>query len=323
MTLTLWAGLLTAALPFTERAELTIALVPLAKSVNEADVRRVFAAVKGIESHVETVRREAYPGLGLGSLEYSTGSLTASDRAAVEKAANVVSVVVSWPRSDSQRLRVLYAVIADVAAAQKSIVFDRRAVNAYAVADWRTRRLDRGWSGEVPIGSMHFMVHLVPQDNGLVMLDTGGLPRFGIEDIELLDVNRAAMSPAGNLMNALAQRLIEGEVPDANGRITVRLADLREPGLRASLTRSLPPNAKQTLVVDLVPADVARGAREGALELHFPELRCSDRGECLDAAIEQLFGAKEPSLQTIKHDAVVDGRPGHEPSKPSDPMKRG
>jgi hypothetical protein len=66
------------------------------------------------------------------------------------------------------------------------------------------------------------MVHLVPQENGLLMFDTGGLNRFGLNDLTLLDVNRASVNAAGNLVNAVAQRLIEGDRPDSRGWLRVR-----------------------------------------------------------------------------------------------------
>jgi len=287
-------------------AELSIALIPATSSpVPEAAVRKAltaFTAKKQAAVEVETMGREDYPGLSADLIEHLSG-LSEAGRKQVERAPKVVSVVIHWPRTQTARLREAYQAVAALAEKHQALIFDRDALVAFTLKDWRSRRIDEGWTGPLPMGPMHFQVHMVGQDNGLVMLDTGGMPRFGVSDFELLDVNRASLEVAASLVSCVAQRLIEGAEPDSRGHLTISLDQLKQPEVK-SMMRAYP-NAKRSVVVGFTQADVSLGGREDALELTFPKVKCANRGECLDAALKQLFGW-EDEVTYLDHDAKVN-----------------
>jgi uncharacterized protein YegJ (DUF2314 family) len=292
-----------------DSAEISVALVGPTGALSEDSARNAFEMVFKEKGLVQASRmnREDYPGLGAASLKYTAADLAPAERARLERASKVMSLVISWPRKTDRLLREIYGAIASLASKHGALIFDRNCASAYPVAEWRARRLDRGWVGTMPVGPLHFQVHMVVQDDGLIMMDTGGLARFGITDFELFDVNRASTNAAGNLMNAVAQRLIEGARPDARGWLTVKLDDIHESGLRASMMKSCYPNAKRTVVVSfspVPPADVSRGGREEALKMTFPASTCADPGECLDEALSGLFGSSDHAEAT-KHGAAV------------------
>lgn len=291
-----------------DEASLPFALVPLKAPVPGAEVKKAFTAFTkqpGCAVELRAVKRADYPGLADESLQYTANQLDAASLAALEKAGDVVSVEPRWPAKDAKRLREVYDVMLSLAKKYDAVVFDRNAASAYTADAYRARKVDAGWAGAVPIGPKHFMVHLVLQDDGTVMLDTGGLERFGLNDLTLLGVGRSSISPAGSLVNAVAQRLIEGARPDLKGRLLVKLDDLKEPGLKKSLAASCYPNAKRALVVAFGPPDVAAGARPEAIELSFPELKCANRGECLGAALTTLFGSHDQA-SVVQHDEAVN-----------------
>lgn len=288
-------------------ASLPFALVPLKAPVPGAEVKKAFMAFTkqaGCAVELRTVKRAEYPGLADESLQYTANQLDAASLAALRKAGDVISVEPRWPAKDMKRLREVYDLMLSLARKYDAVVFDRNAASAYTADAYRARKVDAGWAGAVPIGPKHFMVHLVLQDDATVMLDTGGLERFGLNDLTLLGVGRSAISPAGSLVNAVAQRLIEGARPDPKGRLLVKLDDLKEPGLNKSLAASCYPNAKRALVVAFGPPDVAAGARPEAIELSFPDLKCASRGECLDAALTVLFGSQDRTA-VVQHDEAV------------------
>jgi uncharacterized protein YegJ (DUF2314 family) len=307
MLFTALAGLLLAAPPLLyPDARMPVALVPVQKTLTPADVKKSLGAVKGVDVQVEAVTREDYPGLSADSLEHTAFQLTPDEIAAVKKTKQAVSVKLGWPAADGKKLRELYERIGELAASSGAVIFDRHAATAFTAAQWGERRAGAGFRNGVPAGPFHFQVHMVLQDNGLVMLDTGGLARFGINDLTLLDVNRSSLTAAANVVNAVAQRLIEGAKPDEKGRLTVSLDDIRSEEMRAVLTSKTFPNAKKKLVVGFTAADESLGARPEALELTFPALGCKGRGECLDAATTALFGAGEDKGRTLNLDAAAE-----------------
>jgi uncharacterized protein YegJ (DUF2314 family) len=301
------AGLLLTAPPLLYRdAQMPVAFVPVQKPLTPADAKNAFAAVKGVDVQVESVAREDYPGLGADSLDNTGFQLSPDEIAAVKKTKQAVSVKLGWTAADGAKLRELYERIADLAASTGAVIFDRHAATAFTAAQWRQRRIESGFKGGIASGQFHFQVHMVLQDNGLVMLDTGGLLRFGVNDLTVLNVNRSSVKAVGNVVNAVAQRLIEGARPDGKGRLLVSLDDIRSDEMRAQLTSNVFPNGKKKLVVGFTASDDSLGARPEALELTFPTLGCKDRGECIDAATTALFGAGEDKVQTITPDAAVE-----------------
>jgi uncharacterized protein YegJ (DUF2314 family) len=307
MLFTALAGLLLAAPPLLyPDARMPVAFVPVQKALTPADVKKALGAVKGLDVQVETVTREDYPGLATDSLEHTGFQLTADEIAAVKKTKQVVSVKLAWAPADAKKLREVYERIVELATSSGALIFDRHAATAFTATQWRRRRIEAGFRNGVAGGPFHFQVHMVLQDNGLVMLDTGGLARFGINDLTMLNVNRSSLNSAANLVNAVAQRLIEGAKPDDKGRLTVSLDEVRSEEMRALLTSKIFPNAKKKLVVGFTAADESLGARPEALELTFPTLHCKDRGECLDAATTTLFGASDDKTSTLTMNANSD-----------------
>ncbi len=299
--------------PRLSGGHLEVALVGLKKPLPEATVRAalepVVTKVPGRSLELEVVKREEYPGLNESSLPYSAHLLTPEDRAALEKAESVVRALVVWRREDAQALREVYEALATLGSQHGALLNDRETVTVFSAADFRTRRINRGWKDGLIAGPFHFQVHLVPEKNGLIMMDTGGLSRFGISDFILLDVNRSSVDAAGDLMNAVAQRLIEGGRPDERGRLLVAFEDLKESALREALMkRASLPGAQRKLTVGFAISESPE-ARPGVPELTFPELTCEGRGKCLEGAMSALFGtAKDPAEAFVRDEKVHEAQ---------------
>jgi uncharacterized protein YegJ (DUF2314 family) len=273
-------------LPFNERASIEVAFIPSEAALDENAVRTAFAK---LTATVRTEERAKYPGLGTEDLKYSAAMLPQHDLALVVKAKKVIVAEVSWRRQESRTLSATYETIAGFADTNKAFVFDRHTAAAFNAEAWRTRRLNKGWktadhTAALADGPFHYNVHLVPQDDGLVMLDTGGLARFGLRDLTLLNVNRASVSNAGALVNLIAERLIAGDKLDDKGRLHLE--------------------RKGKLAVRFNKAEPNTNARAEAAVIGFADLDCSAPGECLDQAITTVFGATD-SVQNVKHDEVV------------------
>lgn len=285
-------------------ARLAVAFVPLKGEVAEATLKKALEPVsskKGRALRVASFKRTDYPGLDADALEYTAHFLSAAERARLEKSSKAIEATLTWPTGDAAGLREAYEAIAAVAVKHDAIIMDREAATAFTPAAWKERRISGGWSNGALIGPMHFSVHMVMQDSGLVMLDTGGLPRFGIEDFEVLDVDRSGVNPAGELVNAIVQRLIEGGRPDAKGRFTLKLADLKDTDVKSRIQAQSFDNAKGVVTVSFVRADMSRGARPDTLEVTFPDCKGKDRGERLDCGVKSLLGYGD-SVTKVDHD---------------------
>lgn len=289
-----------------DAAFLDVVLVPTgAVPSSEALFKRLKKLQRpGLSADVTPVPRASVPGLDEETLPYVTTKLPEDARKQFAAAQEAFALSFEWKPNDPRALRDIYVAVGELAKAHKLLIFDSLAMDAFDVERWNARRVNGGWNGKHVTAPLHFNVHLVPADDNLMMLDTGGLPRFGVPDVVITGVSRHGMQVAGDFLNVLAQRLVEGARPDAKGHLRLRLADLKEPSLRKRVEASSYENAKGELTVRLAPSTGKGEVRAEAWEVHFPREGCATQGECLEAGLGKFFGWKD-NVVNVEHDAKV------------------
>ena len=283
-------------------AALDVLLVPTAELPTEDELGKALASLaqSGVVGQREIIPLAGLPGLEGEFLPYVTAKLTEAEREQFTRAEHAVLVHFDFAWSSSS-LRASYEAVQALAEKHRMFVFDLSAMDAFTAEGWSSRRLVAGWPEDRIFAPAHFNVHLVPTEDGLVMLDTGGLERFGLSDLVMTGVSQSDVRAAGHLLNAVVQRLVEGARPDASGRMRVRVAEIQQPAMRELLTESSFTNATGQVVVQLVAPEGNADVREGVQEIVFPQLSCTSRGECLDLAMGQFLGW-EDEVVNADHD---------------------
>lgn len=285
-----------------ERGGLTVAVActrPLSESARDAAAKN-FAAPRSLHSNL--LPRAALSQLDLKKPCLSFDGLDSTERAQFERVAKVQVLGFSWPSADAAALGLAYAAIGAVADSCRGVVVDLVTLNAFSRERWQAARVAK--AGPAPRAPEHFAIHAVPQDDGSLLLDTGGLARFALADLVLEHVPRSGQRSVGTMLNVLVQRLIEGAQADGKGRVLVKLDELREPAFRKQTIDSAFPNARRELLVGFTASPGTGELRPGTWVLGFPALTCDEPAVCLQRAHDELLGWKD-EVTDVEHSAKV------------------
>ncbi len=289
--------------PRFSEASLEVAVV-----VDEPADRSIKALADAFATATRRVQVEARPARDLYMLsegvDEASRRLESADRERVKAASKIAAVTFHWPASELEGLRSAEKIIGQLIVQKHALVADPQQVSFFTETTWQ-RRLDDGWVDGLPSTPLHFMVHMVPQDDGLFMLDTGGLSRLGLQDLVVMDVSRAQASGVGLFINLLVQRLVEGAPIDTNGRVTVDIDEVKVEGLRGQIAGGLMKGAKKKITVRLVKSDGLNGKRPDPYVVTFPDVKCHEPGECIDQAMTAVFGSSDASVDIHADDPRV------------------
>lgn len=203
---------------------------------------------------------------------------------------------------DHARLKAALVVARDTAKAVGGFVWDDTIRLLYTAESLDEMRIAT-WDGAVPDVRRHIAQHYYPVSSGVGgpkhRAVTLGMQCLGAPDLAIEDLPTTVSAQGGELMNVVAQLLVEGAKPDAKGDLTVDLAKVRHAGSRAAW--STPKSAP--IVVRLTPTKPQDGDAENALlAITFPAFDAPSEGERQGMAAAKLFGADPDALHHAEAD---------------------
>lgn len=134
-------------------------------------------------------------------------------------------------------------------------IYDYSADRVFSADAFVQSRVD-GWSGDIPDARRQVTV-AGNRKGPLWRSATHGMEKFGLPDIVVADHSASSLGPMGNLLNLIAQSLVERRPLDGNGRLVVDIAAVRHSTVKRDYTASMPKGAPGRADVRLV-----RGSRE-------------------------------------------------------------
>jgi uncharacterized protein YegJ (DUF2314 family) len=183
------------------------------------------------------------------------------------------------------------------------IPWDEETRVAYGLSSWQ-RRSD-SWQGGIPDINEQVVIHQYQDEHSkLVRLVSLGMVKLGLPDLVVNDVTQQYSRGMGLLMDLVMQRLAEGEVPDAQGRLSLSFEGLQHAGQRARLSEDASENAKRATVVTLRLTEPEEGDADNRLfEVVFPN-HVDQRQELQAATLKELFGSEE-TVVYVENDAEL------------------
>jgi uncharacterized protein YegJ (DUF2314 family) len=238
------------------------------------------------------------------SMRYFGMGVPPEEAAGLAKAERVFIIDVTTPRTGVLLAnRAAAQLLADLAEATGGRIWDDETRLLYSVDRWKSDRIDT-WQDGLPDMSKHVTMHAY-QNPELIRIITLGMKKFGLPDLVLTDLPSRQTRPAGNFLNALMQRLVEGQQPD-NSRLRLMLAEIRH---RAVRTRSLenPGNgAKGSALVLLRKVSPQEGDPANLLwQADFPEAKLKQTTERTLWAMAELFGSTDSIVGAKSGDAEL------------------
>jgi uncharacterized protein YegJ (DUF2314 family) len=227
------------------------------------------------------------------SLDYFARGLSAAERDAVLGYQGVV-VLSLYVSSDPQWRHVRDAEHLALELAKKSggFIWDEDTRELFSADAWQRTRLDT-WSDDLPDVASQMTIHFYENGEHHRAI-TLGMARLGLPDLVIQDTSPTTSDAALELIDAVAQLLVEGATPNERGQLRVDLGAIRAPRFRAGLAK-LPADSSHVGFVGIAKAEPLEGDPDNRLiELRFDAFPGSTDLLRQQAAFKSLFGT-EPS----------------------------
>ncbi len=200
-------------------------------------------------------------------------------------------------------LRAADSLLLQVAQRTGGLIWDEETREIFTTAEWRKRHVD-SWQGDIPNASRHTVIHAYQGDQ-LLREITLGMAKFGLPDIVVNDVAHSQNNQTGNLINLLAQALVEGAPIGQGSTMMLNLKTIRHDVYRNALQPSLADNAKGIAQLALYKGQPEEGdPHNRLLEVGFERYPGPDRYARQTALFASLFGFTD-TLQMVKHDDAI------------------
>jgi uncharacterized protein YegJ (DUF2314 family) len=257
------------------------------------------AAAQLVATLDDTIQK-SYPPPDLKMIQYFGRGLSTAQAEELQLAQLALVLEFRVPVSPTYTgLRAADRLLLQVAEQTGGFIWDEETREIFTAPEWRKRRVE-GWKGDIPNAARHTVIHAYQGDK-LLREITLGMAKFGLPDLVVNDVAHSQNNQAGNLINILAQALVEGAAVGKNGAVTLELKAIRNAQLP-----SLADNAKAVAQLSLYKGKAEDGDPHNRLmEVGFDAYPGPDRYARQTALFASLFGFTD-TMQMVKHtDAIL------------------
>jgi uncharacterized protein YegJ (DUF2314 family)/DNA-directed RNA polymerase subunit H (RpoH/RPB5) len=257
------------------------------------------AAAQLVATLDDTIQK-SYPPPDLKMIQYFGRGLSSAQAEELQLAQLALVFEFRVPASPTYAsLRAADRLLFRVAEQTGGFIWDEETREIFTAPEWRKRPVE-GWKGDVPNVPQHTVIHAYQGDK-LLREITLGMAKFGLPDLVVNDVAHSQNNQAGNLINLLAQALVEGAAVGKNGALTLDLKSIRNAQLPF-----LAENAKAVAQLSLYKGQAEDGDPNNRLmEIGFDAYPGPDRYARQTALFASLFGFTD-TLQMVKHtDAIL------------------
>lgn len=232
----------------------------------------------------------------IGVPESLAGSLAQADR--------VLTIGLIAGRRDALAAnRAACSLVADLAAATGGYPWDEETRQLFSRERWRIDRVEN-WQDGLPDLKGQITMHAYAAPD-LIRIITLGLRKFGLPDLVVTNIPREHSAAAGNLVNCVAQRLVEGQSVTA-GKLDLRLADTRHPAARIRALANPGTGAHGAVTLTLSPVAPEEGDPRNTLwKLDFPASGLKAYTERVLWGANELFGSTDRMSKARGDDAAM------------------
>ena len=238
------------------------------------------------------------------SFQYRAVDLTPEEGAAIAQSKRAFGLTFSAPRkrigSANQQA---CSLVGDLADAIHGMPWDDECRKLYSAKRWRKERID-SWDDGLPDIRSHVTLDAY-RDPDLFRIVSMGMRKFGLPDLVMSQVPAGNTRPAGNLMNACLQALVEGAVV-SQGRLQLVLTGIKHRQARASALENPGKNATGRVVIEFKEAEREDGDPQNELWLlDFPDCKAPSHTERLEMALSAAFGSVDAITKIAKGDSEM------------------
>nr|WP_295770663.1 DUF2314 domain-containing protein [Rhodoferax sp.] len=247
----------------------------------------------------------AYKPPSLESLKYFGRGLSVAQAQALQTSAQVLTLVFAYPARDAlPNLLRANNLVLRMATETRGLIWDDETREIFTPEYWQQNRVAT-WEGQLPNAAHHITIHAY-NEKGRVRAITLGMSKFALPDLVINDAVWSLSGPLGNTLNAVAQRLVEGQRPERSGQYELNLANIKHSAMRKHVEDTVVGKASGRGNVQLVESAQQSGDADNALlELRFNTSAGTDTTSRQTAFVTTVYGAQADDVIRVKHDAAL------------------
>jgi uncharacterized protein YegJ (DUF2314 family) len=241
----------------------------------------------------------------LESLKYFGRGLSLAQAQALQSSAQVLTLVFAYPARDAlPNLLRANTLALRLANETQGLIWDEETREIFTPEFWQQNRIAT-WEGPLPNVARHITIHAY-NEKGRVRAITLGMSKFALPDLVINDAVWSLSGPLGNTLNAVAQRLAEGDRPQGSGQYELNIANIKHSAMRKHVEDTVVGKASGRGGVQLVESAPQSGDADNALlEVRFNTSAGSDTTSRQTAFITDVYGAQTDDVIRVKHDAAL------------------
>jgi len=230
-------------------------------------------------------------------MEVALGRLSSEAQARAKQRPRGVVLRFSGPAFPHQvPARAAFAATSALAESLDCFVLDPLAPRVEASAEFAVRAITTPWEGRIPVHKA-MTIHLVHEPGSPASLDTAGMSRFGLPELEIPELALSNASALGKVINTVGFKLL---ADNRATRMSLSLEDIAAGN--GAIPDTIGTNRQPEVAVLLRPVDrQLHDEVEHVLQIA-PE--SGARPEDYEQLVSDLFGS-EDHIRTVKHDAEL------------------
>lgn len=255
-----------------------------------------------ISAHFIMNAQKNYTPPSLETLKYRGEDLSEHQQQLLQQSHEAIVLEFAHPKASVwSELRTANELIEDLARKTGGLIFDELTRETFTPDAWHRRRLASWPAGaEVPRVSSQVMIDMYSIDDYHRQI-TLGMAKMGLPDLVVQELPENEGDSASGLINAVAQRLAEGQAVNSSGKFKLNLHSIANPAARESILKSLKANALGTACVLVDTARRDKGDPDNRLlELSAALYSGPDPHARLDNLLSSLLGHEDRATK-VEH----------------------
>lgn len=247
---------------------------------------------------------ENFPPPDLKYLSYFGRGVSKEQAQALQQTRQALIIDFAYPYAlMSKGLKQSDNVIYAIAHHLGGLIWDSETRELFTPASWHEKQL-KAWQGAIPIVEKHIVIHAYRSDEGIRAISLG-MAKFGMPDIVVNNFSWSQNKSMGNLVNLVAQSIVEGARLSKDDILHIDIDKLEDTPYKAGMIDSLKDNASRAIDLHTGEAKWEEGDPDNyLLEILFDNVEGDSLHRRQEVLLSSLFGW-EDDLVYVKHNLEI------------------
>lgn len=248
--------------------------------------------------------KDSYPVPDDQYLSYFGRGVDKSQASSIQKSNLAIIVDVAYPKNMAfDGVKLVYASLHKIATVYGGLIWDSETRELFEPGKWKERRID-SWDNNIPIVRNHTVIHAYKNGEGVRAISLG-MAKLGLPDIVVNNFSWSFNDPMGNLINLVAQSLVEGNRPVNKSTLMLSVEKLKDTAYKRELIETLKDNAVSEVGIEVGVGEWEEGdPKNHLMEIKFDRVRGKSLSEKHDNFLSEIFGW-EDSVSYVKHNDSI------------------